>query len=84
LSLNSWINTPHSPTPNQHVFLVLNFFNLAILIGENLKKIVQIQKKMLTQKKIAKKFEITNFKEKRLLLMSKSLKVISIIPTLNT
>jgi hypothetical protein len=33
------------PPPNQHVFLVSNFFNLAILVGEKMEKIVQIQGK---------------------------------------
>jgi len=36
------------------------------------------------QKNNCKNFEITNFKEKGLLLMCKSLKLIIIIPTLNT
>jgi len=45
---------------------------------------MQIQEKRLKTKNNYREIEITNFKEKRLFLMSKSLKVIVIIPTLNT
>jgi len=41
-------------------------------------------KKNVSNKNIAKKIEIANFKEERLLLMSKIIKIILIIPTLNT
>jgi hypothetical protein len=41
-------------------------------------------KKNVNNKNIAKKIEIENFKEERLLLMSKIIKIILIIPTLNT
>jgi hypothetical protein len=44
---------------------------------------MQIQKNLKTTKKNCQNFEITNFKEKMLLLMCKSLKVIIINPTLN-
>jgi hypothetical protein len=66
---------------SQYVFLVLNFSNLAILVGK--KKIFYKFKKKYFLKK-CQKFEITNFKEKRLFLMIKILKIILIIPTLNT
>jgi hypothetical protein len=60
--------SPHSPPQhhNQHIVLVSNFLNLAIFVG----------------KKRKQKIEITNFKEKYLLLMNKFY-VIIIIPTLN-
>jgi hypothetical protein len=45
-----------------------------------MENIMQIQGKKCKQKKN----EITNFKEKRLFLMSKSPKIILIIPKLNT
>jgi hypothetical protein len=48
-----------------------------------MEKIVKIQEKCKQQKN-CQKFEITNFKEKRLLLMNKFFKVILIIPALNT
>jgi hypothetical protein len=35
-----------TPLPNQHVFLVLNFPNLTILVGKKMEKNVQIQRKM--------------------------------------
>jgi hypothetical protein len=41
-------------------------------------------KKNVSNKNIAKKIEIANFKEERLLLMSKIIKIILIIPILNT
>ncbi len=47
-----------------------------------MEQIVQIFLKCKQQKSY-QKFEITYFKEKRLFLMSKSLKIILIIPTLN-
>jgi hypothetical protein len=37
------------------MFLVLNFLNLAILVGEKKLKIVQIQKKKVNNKKLVKK-----------------------------
>jgi hypothetical protein len=49
LGLNSWItSSPLFPLslPPQHVFLVSNFLNLAIFVGEKMEKIVQIQGKM--------------------------------------
>jgi hypothetical protein len=50
-----------------------------------MEKIVQIQKKNIKKtKKIAKKIEITNFNEKLLQIISKHLKLILIISTLNT
>jgi hypothetical protein len=48
-----------------------------------MEKIVQIHEKCKQQNN-CQKIEITNFEEKRLLLMCKSLKLIIIIPTLNT
>jgi hypothetical protein len=60
LGFNNWITPlPH----NQHVFLVSNFPNLAILVGTKMEKIVQIQEKI-------KNIEIGNFKEKSLLLIN--------------
>jgi len=51
------------PTPhNEHIFLVSNFFNLAILVGKKMGKIVQIQGKMSTTKIIIKKFREKTFK----------------------
>jgi hypothetical protein len=47
-----------------------------------MEQIVQIFKKCKQQKSY-QKFEITYIKEKRLFLMSKSFKIILIIPTLN-
>jgi len=32
--LNNWIISPPPLAPNQHVFLVLNFLNLAIRVGK--------------------------------------------------
>jgi hypothetical protein len=52
-------------------------------VGEKHGKIVQIKGKNGNNKKNSKKIKTTNFKEKRLLLMSKSIKVIIILPTLN-
>jgi hypothetical protein len=51
--------------------------NLAILVGWKMEKIVQIQEKCKQQKN-CQKFEISNLKEKKLLLTSKSFKVILI------
>jgi hypothetical protein len=45
---------------------------------------MQIQKTNVNNKKNAKNLKSQNFKEKSLLLMSKSLEVILIVPTLNT
>jgi hypothetical protein len=50
---------------------------LAILVGEKMEKIVQIQEKCKQQKN-CQNFEISNFKEKKSILMNKSLKVILI------
>jgi hypothetical protein len=55
--------------------LVLSFPKLAILVGKKMEKIVQIKEKCKQQQK--------NSKKKRLFLMSKNLKIILIIPTLN-
>jgi hypothetical protein len=49
-----------------------------------MEKIVQIQEKFVNNKNNWKKIKITNFEEKKLLLMNKFLKLIIIIPTLNT
>jgi hypothetical protein len=62
------------------MFLVWNFLNLAIFLEKNEKNSATSPQK---KKKKNQKFEITNFKEKMLLLMSKFLKIIIIIPTLN-
>jgi hypothetical protein len=79
LASNSWIYHPPPLPPT--LFLVVNFPNLVIFLGGN-GKIVQIQNN--TKKKINyQDFEITNLKEKRLLLMNKILKIILIISTLN-
>jgi hypothetical protein len=51
--------------------------NLAILVGGKMEKIVQIQEKCKQQKN-CQNFEISNLKEKKLLLMSKSFKIILI------
>jgi hypothetical protein len=60
LDLNSWIPPPSRPQlHNQDVFLVLNFPNLAILVGRKMK----IQDKCKQQTKLPK-FDITNFKKK--------------------
>jgi uncharacterized membrane protein YqgA involved in biofilm formation len=69
------LDSPLSPT----FFFGFKFPNLAILVGKKMGKIVQIQEKM---KKKFQKFEIRN--KKRLLLKNKFLKIIIIIPTLNT
>jgi len=60
--------------------LVSKFFNLIIVIGEKMEKIV---KKNINNKKLAKQFRIRNLKTIMLLLMNKTLKVILIILTLN-
>jgi hypothetical protein len=49
-----------------------------------MEKIVQIQEKFVNNKNNWKKIKITNFEEKKLLLMNKFFKLIIIIPTLNT
>jgi len=49
-----------------------------------MEKIVQIQEKFVNNKNNWKKIKITNFEEKKLLLMNKIFKLIIIIPTLNT
>jgi hypothetical protein len=56
---------------------------LAFCFGKNGKNSAN-SRKNVNNKKSCKKFEITNLKEKRLLLMNKNLKVFVIIPTLNT
>jgi lipoprotein signal peptidase len=47
LGLNIW-NTSH----NQHIFLGFNFANLAIYVGEMMKKIMQTQGKKKEKKKL--------------------------------
>ncbi len=50
-----------------------------------MEKILKIEKKNVSnKKKSCQKFEITNFKEKKLVLINKSFKLILILPTLNT
>jgi len=78
--LNSWVNP--NPLPphlahNQHVFLVPNFPNLAILVGKRIENSANSKKNV--NNKNFQKFEITNLKEKRLFLVSKVLKIILII-----
>jgi hypothetical protein len=60
LGLNNWITLGH-----QYFFLVSNFFNLTILAGKKIEKNNANSMKNVKNKKIAKKFEITNFKKKR-------------------
>jgi hypothetical protein len=61
LGLNSWINPL---PPNQHVFLVSNFLNLAILVGKNTAKNSANSKKNVKNKKIAKKLGLEIWKKK--------------------
>jgi hypothetical protein len=60
--------------------LVLNFPNLASFVGKKMEKIMKNKKRL---KKNCQKIEIISFKEKMLLLMCKSLKILKIVPTLN-
>ncbi len=71
------------PPTKQHVFSVLSFRNLAILVG---KKILKIMKnlKNINIKTNYQKLEITNFKEKNVTPYEYKFKLIIIIPTLNT
>jgi hypothetical protein len=64
-------------------FLVLNFFNLAIIIGKKMENFVK-KKGKCKQQNIAKILKSKVQKKKRLFLMNKYLQVIQIIPTLNT
>jgi hypothetical protein len=66
------------------MFLVSNFLNLAILVGEKMGKISANSRINVNNKKLAKKIGIENLKKIMLLLMSKIFKLILIIPTLNT
>ncbi len=54
LGWNSWI-TPSFP--NQHVFFVSIFSNLAIIVGKELEKMGKIQKKIVKRKKLPKNRE---------------------------
>jgi len=57
------LDHPSFPTPhNPHVVLVSKLFNLAILAGKKMEKITQIQGRMSTTTKIAKKLRSKNFK----------------------
>jgi len=51
-----WVEIVGLPplSPNQHVFFVSIFSNLAIIVGKEIEKMGQIQKKKYKAKKIAK------------------------------
>ncbi len=72
---------PPPQAPNQHGFLDSNFFNLAF--HKKMEKKSANSKKNVNNKTNYQKFEIKNLKEKRLLIMNKSLNVILVIPKLN-
>jgi hypothetical protein len=79
MGFHSWI---HPLPPKQHGFLVLNFINLAILVGEKNGKNSVNSRENGNKKKSCQKLEIKNLKKN--ILMNKFLKIIIIIPTLNT
>jgi len=54
---------------------------LAILVGKRIENSANSKKNV--NNKNCQKFEITNLKEKRFILVNKVLKIILIIPTLN-